>query len=97
MERTYYVYILASKRNGTLYVGVTNDLARRVHEHRTGAIPGFTAKYGVKMLVWYETYGWIDEAITRETRIKGWRRAWKLKLIEEFNPHWSDLYETLNQ
>ena len=97
MERIYYVYMLASQRNGTLYIGVTNDLARRVYEHRTGAVPGFTAKYGVKLLVWYELHGMIDEAIAQEKRIKRWRRAWKLELIERFNPQWRDLYETLNQ
>lgn len=97
MERSYYVYILASQRNGTLYVGVTSDLARRVFEHRSEAIPGFTAKYGVKRLVWYELHGEAHEAIAQEKRIKRWRRAWKLELIERRNPQWLDLYETLNQ
>jgi putative endonuclease len=96
MDQQFFVYILASQRNGTLYVGVTNELARRVYEHRTGAVPGFTATYGVKMLVWYEPHVSIAEAIAREKRLKRWRRAWKIKLIEEANPQWLDLYETLN-
>jgi putative endonuclease len=97
MERDSYVYILASRRNGTLYVGVTADLARRVYEHRTGAIAGFTRTYDVKHLVWYELHGDIGEAIAQEKRVKRWRRAWKIALIERFNPQWRDLYETLNQ
>ena len=94
--RTYYVYILASERNGTLYVGVTSDLSRRVWEHREGLTPGFTSEYGVALLVWYEEYPDISDAILREKRIKRWRRAWKLELIEERNPQWLDLYETWN-
>jgi putative endonuclease len=97
LERRYYVYILASRRNGTLYIGVTSQLARRVYEHKCGDVPGFTAKYGVKLLVWYDVYNFIDDAIRQEKRIKRWRRAWKLELIERLNPDWSDLYETLNQ
>ena len=97
MERSFYVYILASQRNGTLYVGVTSDLARRVYEHRERLTPGFTAKYGVKTLVWYEDFPTADEAITAEKRIKRWRRSWKLALIEKMNPRWDDLYLTLNQ
>jgi putative endonuclease len=93
----YYVYLLASRRNGTLYLGVTNDLARRVGEHKSRRIPGFTRKYGVDQLVWYETYERIDEAISREKDITKWRRAWKLRLIEAMNPRWDDLYLTLNQ
>ena len=96
MERTYWVYMLASRRNGTLYIGVTNNLARRVHEHRTKAAPGFTARYGVSMLVWYETYADVNEAIARETMMKRWQRAWKLELIEDMNPDWRDLYLELN-
>jgi putative endonuclease len=92
----YYVYLLARKRDGTLYLGVTNNLARRVWEHRTKAIPGFSARYGVDRLLWYEVYERIDEAITREKALKKWRRAWKIKLIEDMNPEWRDLYETLN-
>jgi putative endonuclease len=95
MERTFYVYILASRRNGTLYVGVTNDLSRRVYEHREGLIPGFTATYGVKQLVWYDVFASVDEAIAHEKRLKRWRRSWKLALIEAMNPDWADLYETL--
>jgi len=91
----YYVYILASQRNGTLYVGVTNDLLRRVSEHRQGLIAGFTAKYGVKSLIWYEHHRDIEQAILREKRIKRWRRAWKLALIERENPQWLDLWENL--
>lgn len=91
----YFVYLLASQRNGTLYCGVTNNLIRRIHEHRTGAVPGFTSKHGVHMLVWYEEHQEITEAIQRETRIKGWKRAWKLELIEAANPQWRDLYESL--
>jgi len=97
VERDFYVYILASRRNGTLYTGVTGDLARRVYEHREGLTPGFTAQYGVKMLVWYEHFPTADEAITAEKRIKRWRRAWKLELIEKMNPSWQDLYLTFNQ
>jgi putative endonuclease len=96
VERTYYVYILASAPNGTLYVGVTSDLAGRVHQHREGLTPGFTTRYGVKMLVWYEDFPTADEAISAEKRIKRWRRAWKLQRIEAMNPQWHDLYLTLN-
>jgi putative endonuclease len=95
MPKTYYVYILASKRNGTLYIGVTNDLARRSLEHRDALVPGFTKKYGVKMLVYYEAFGDIDAAIHRESRLKKYKREWKLNLIEERNPNWRDLSEEL--
>ena len=91
-EHVYYLYILASRRNGTLYVGVTNDLIRRVCEHRDGLIPGFTKKYGVKLLVYYEVHHDINEAILREKRIKRWAREWKLYLIEKQNPQWRDLW-----
>jgi putative endonuclease len=94
-EHRYFVYILASARNGTLYVGVTNDLARRVGEHRDGVSAGFTKKYGVNMLVWFEEHSDIHEAILRETRIKKWRRAWKLELIEKSNPDWNDLFDRI--
>ena len=87
----YYVYILASQRNGTLYIGLTNDLQRRVYEHKTGAIKGFTQKYGVSMLVYYEEYQFVEEAIRREKNMKKWKRSWKLKLIEEMNSNWDDL------
>ena len=94
-ERTPYVYILASRRNGTLYTGVTTDLVRRIWQHREGATPGFTSRYGVKRLVWYEEYGDIVSAIAREKQIKRWRRAWKLALIEARNPQWLDLWDQL--
>ncbi len=96
MERNYFVYMLASQRNGTLSIGVTNDLARRVHQHKTKRLPGFTSKYNVLMLVWYETYAGINEAITREKQLKKWERRWKLELIESVNPMWRDLYLDLN-
>jgi len=88
---SYFVYMLASKRNGTLYVGVTNDLARRASEHRDKIVPGFTKRHGVDILVWYEVHGDINNAIAREKQIKGWNRAWKLRLIEENNSGWNDL------
>ena len=87
----FYVYILASRRNGTLYVGMTDNLIRRVWEHRIGAVPGFTRKYGVKMLVWYEQHETREMAFQRERQLKKWNRAWKLQLIERFNPTWKDL------
>ncbi len=87
----YYVYILASQRNGTLYIGMTNDLQRRVYEHKTGIIKGFTEKYGVSMLVYFEEFQQVEEAIKRENNMKKWKRAWKLKLIEKENPNWNDL------
>ena len=96
MERRFFVYMLASRRNGTLYLGVTNSLARRVFEHRNGCGSQFARRYGVTMLVWYEVYERADEAISREKDIKKWRRSWKLRLIEEMNPDWRDLYQTLN-
>lgn len=89
--RSYWVYILASKRNGTLYIGVTNDLIRRVYEHRHGIVDGFTKKYGVHRLVHYEEAGDIDVAIWREKCLKKWNRRWKLRLIESTNPEWRDL------
>jgi putative endonuclease len=94
-DRTYFVYILASQRNGTLYVGVTNDLLRRVQEHREGLVPGFTKRYQVKLLVYYEVHSEIAEAILREKRIKRWLRLWKLQLIEADNPQWLDLWPSL--
>jgi len=95
MMKTYFVYILASKRNGTLYIGVTNDLMRRVYEHKNNLINGFTQKYNVHQLVYYEQTSDIDSAIQREKRLKKWNRKWKLKLIEKENPNWNDLYEQL--
>jgi putative endonuclease len=91
----YYVYILASERNGTLYIGVTNDLVRRVTEHRDGAVDGFTRRYGVKSLVHFEVFDDPASAITREKQMKKWRRAWKLRLIEKENPKWRDRYEEI--
>jgi putative endonuclease len=91
----YFVYLLASKPQGTLYVGVTNDLMRRVYEHKTGAVSGFTKKYDVKTLVWFESYGDINDAVAQEKRLKRWRRDWKKNLIERDNPHWVDLYPGL--
>lgn len=96
MERCYYVYILASRRNGTLYVGVTNNLAKRVWQHREGAAASFTKRYGVTLLVYFERYEQVIDAISREKKLKRWRRAWKLALIEQMNPTWRDFYETWN-
>jgi putative endonuclease len=87
----FYVYVLASGRNGTLYIGHTDDLSRRVLEHRVGDAPGFTRKYGVKTLVFWEEYETREEAFARERAMKKWNRAWKLELIERFNPAWRDL------
>jgi putative endonuclease len=95
MMKEYYVYILASSRNGTLYIGVTSDLPKRVYEHKYGIIDGFTKKYNVHILVYYEAHDNIEEAITREKQIKKWERAWKMRLIEEMNPEWDDLYEQI--
>ncbi len=92
--KTYYVYILASKRNGTLYIGVTNDLLKRVYEHKKNLIEGFTSKYQVHQLVYYETTSEVTAALRREKQLKKWKRAWKIELIEKNNPQWIDLYET---
>jgi putative endonuclease len=92
----FYTYILASRRNGTLYTGSTDDIGRRVYEHREKIRKGFTAKYDVTTLVWYESYDTREGAFRRERRIKKWRRAWKLDLIEKQNPGWRDLFETLS-
>lgn len=86
-----HVYILASKRHGTLYTGVTRDLVRRIHEHREGNVEGFTQRYGVKRLVHFEDFDLLADAIAREKRIKAWRRDWKIRLIEENNPMWDAL------
>ena len=88
----YYVYLLASKKHGTLYLGVTRDLARRVYEHRAKAVESFTSRYGVDKLVWFEIYDDAATAIAREKELKKWRRDWKIRLIEEENPGWVDLY-----
>ena len=89
------VYLLASKRSGTLYVGVTSNVVQRIWQHKNDLVPGFTRKYGVHRLVWYEAHDTMESAITREKAIKSWNRAWKLRLIERTNPHWTDLYEEL--
>ena len=94
MQKTYYVYILASKRNGTIYIGVTNNLAERVWQHREGLSPGFTKKHGVTRLVYYEVFEDIHAAIARETRLKKYKREWKINLIQQENVYWRDLYET---
>ncbi len=93
--KEYYVYILASQRNGTLYVGVTSNLARRIWEHREGVIDSFTKRYGVTRLVYCESYSDVRFAIQRERNIKHWSRAWKIALIEEHNPDWDDLYASV--
>jgi putative endonuclease len=97
MSQNYYVYILASKRNGTLYIGVTQDLLKRVDLHKKELLDGFTKKYNVKRLVYYEVYQDIKDAILREKRLKKWKRKWKIKLIEEKNPNWEDLYYKLTK
>ena len=90
-----YVYIMASGRNGTLYIGVTSDLVKRAWEHREGLVPGFTRKHGCKLLVWYEACDDLQEARLRELQMKKWKRQWKLSSIELMNPAWDDLYPTL--
>ena len=95
MSKTYYVYIMASQRNGTLYIGVTNDVGRRAYEHREGLAKGFTKKYGIKVLVYYETFDSVADAIHRETRLKKFTRKRKLELIESVNPRWDDLAASL--
>lgn len=92
-----YVYIIANKRHGTLYTGVTKFLSQRVHQHKTGEIRGFTSRYGLHMLVYYEVYDALENAVQREKRIKEWKRQWKIELIEKMNPEWRDLYEQFNQ
>ena len=95
MKENFYVYILASQRRGTLYIGVTSDLIKRVYEHKNGLADGFTKKYGVHRLVYYEVVRDSETALSRERQIKKWNRVWKLKRIEEHNPEWADLYESL--
>ena len=97
MEKAFCVYILASARNGTLYIGVTSDLVRRVWQHKEGLADGFTKKYRTNILVWYEQHDTADSAITREKQIKKWNRDWKIRLIEETNPYWNDLYEQITR
>ena len=95
MEKRGYVYIVASARNGTLYIGVTSNLLKRAWEHREGIVDGFTKRYGCKTLVWFEVHDRIEDAIRREKQMKEWRRAWKLREIEAMNPDWQDLFPTL--
>ncbi len=95
MERQPCVYLLASKRNGTLYTGVTSNLLKRVWEHKNNLLEGFTSKYGVHTLVWYEMHDTMESAIRREKSIKNWKRVWKITTIEELNPNWRDLYPDL--
>ncbi len=95
--KAYYVYILASKRNGTLYTGMTSDLLRRTYEHKEEITEGFSNEYSVKILVYYEIFSDPENAIKREKRIKKWNREWKLNLIEKSNPDWKDLYEEITQ
>jgi putative endonuclease len=90
-----YVYVMSNRPNGTLYVGVTADVLRRVYEHRVGTVAGFTQRYGLKRLVYFERHEEIVSALQREKAIKGWRRAWKVRLIQQFNPGWEDLYPLL--
>ena len=97
MEKQFYVYILASKRNGTLYLGVTSDIVKRVWQHKNGLAEGFTKKYGIERLVYYEIYEDAENAIKREKQLKKWRRAWKIELIEEKNSEWRDLYVDICQ
>jgi putative endonuclease len=92
----FFAYLLASRAHGTLYVGSTSDLVRRVWEHKMKVIPGFTAQYGVDRLVWFERHETLETAMQREKRIKGWKRAWKIELIEQDNPHWIDLYTSIS-
>jgi putative endonuclease len=91
----FYVYLMASGKHGTLYLGVTSNLIRRIYEHKTRAVPGFTSRYDIDRLVWYECYDDPENAITREKEIKKWRREWKVNLIERDNPDWEDLYSQI--
>ena len=93
--KRYFVYIMTNKPSGILYIGVTNDLIRRCYEHRNGMIDGFTKKYNCKMLIYYEAFDRIEDAILREKRLKKWNRQWKIELIEKSNPGWVDLYNQI--
>lgn len=95
LRRQAWLYIMANRPNGTIYVGVTNDLARRAWQHQTGAVPGFTKRYGLKRLVYAEPHETMPSAIVREKNVKSWRRAWRVRLITSANPNWDDLYETI--
>jgi putative endonuclease len=92
---SYYVYILASRKDGAIYVGITNDIVRRIFEHRTKVVPGFTSRYNITRLVWFEIYDDPISAISREKELKKWKRTWKTQLIEAQNPQWEDLYESI--
>ena len=92
---SYYVYILASRKDGAIYIGVTNDIVRRIYEHRTKAVPGFTSRYNITRLVRFEIYDDAVSAISREKELKKWKRRWKIELIEAHNPQWNDLYESI--
>ena len=96
MNKQFYVYIMASRRNGTLYIGISSNLVQRVWQHKNNMVEGFTEKYNVKHLVYYEVHESAESAITREKQIKKWRRKWKLRLIEEQNPQWEDLYSRIS-
>ena len=95
MEKAGYVYIMANRKNGTIYIGVTSDLVKRIWEHRNGMVAGFTRKYGCKLLVWFEAFDDIQQARQRELQMKEWKRSWKVKRIEEANLDWIDLYPSL--
>jgi putative endonuclease len=92
LSKQYYVYVITNKPYGTIYIGFTNDLIRRVHEHREGIVEGFSKEYGLERLVWYEVHEDVHAAITREKQLKEWRRDWKINLIQQLNPDWRDLY-----
>jgi len=95
VPKQFYVYILASKRNGTLYIGVTSNLVQRIWQHKEGLVEGFTKKYNIKLLVYFEVHETVESAITREKQMKKWERAWKIKLIERNNPEWRDLTDMI--
>ncbi len=95
MTKKYFVYLLSTKKNGTLYIGVTNDLLKRVFEHKSKSVAGFTKKYNITRLVWFDETSDVKEAIGKEKQMKKWKRAWKVRLIEESNPSWKDLYDDL--
>ena len=95
MSKQYYVYLITNERYGTLYVGITNDLVRRIYEHREGTVQGFSKQHGLSRLVWFEAHDDVLAAIEREKAVKRWRRDWKMNLIQAMNPNWDDLYESI--
>ncbi len=95
MEKIFCIYILASRKDGALYIGVTSNLIKRIYEHKEGLVDGYTKKYNIKQLVYFETHENAEAAILRESQMKAWKRQWKIELIEKNNPDWKDLYETL--